>query len=137
MGRTFHLVEWDLEASPKEPNGDMVSIQVRQSQITRQGIRESIASTYGLDSPKQVKQFAHVCTLGIRTFYERIDTKASIGKLDDGDTIVWSQVRRPLLLLYANTLTSHYNYPQGQAFCIGMVLTQCFRKFAGNALKRL
>jgi hypothetical protein len=82
-----------MEASPKEPNGDMVTIQVRQAQMTRQGIRESVATQYGLDSAKQVKQFAHVITLGPRIFYERIDTKASLGKLDDGDMIVWSQVQ--------------------------------------------
>ena len=92
MGRTFRLIEWDLETSPQEPNGDMVSVQVRQGQLTRHGIRECIAKTYGLASPKSVKQYAHFFQVGLRVFYERIDTKETIGKLDEGDIIVWTRV---------------------------------------------
>ena len=93
LGKTVRLVEWDLQESPTETNGDMVSVQVRTGQLTRSGVRECIARAYRLDSVKQVKQLAHWLTVGQRTFYERLDTKASLGTLNEGEIIVWTQVR--------------------------------------------
>jgi hypothetical protein len=94
VGKTFRLVEWDLALAPKEPNGDMVSVQVRTGQISRQGIREAISKAYDLESPKVVKQFAHMFVLHERVFYERVDTRESLAKLHDGDVLVWTKVRR-------------------------------------------
>ena len=42
VGRTFRFVEWDLTLSPKEPNGDMISVQVRTGQMSRQVRAQSI-----------------------------------------------------------------------------------------------
>jgi hypothetical protein len=98
VGKTFRLIEWDLAISPREPNGDMISVQVRQGQISRQGMRDAIAKAYDLSSVKSVKQFAHLFQCHHRVYYERVDTRESLSKLEDGDVIVWTQARRCALV---------------------------------------
>ena len=93
VGKKFRFVEWDLGISPKEPNGDMIAVQVRTGTITRQGMREAICKAYDLPNLKVVKQFAHVVELHNRTFYEHMDTRESLQNLDEGAVIVWTQVR--------------------------------------------
>jgi hypothetical protein len=124
VGKTFRLVEWDLNVSPKEPNGDMVSVQVRKGQLSRQGIRECIATAYSLESAKHVKQFAHVFVTGSRVFYERIDTKEVLGKLDDGDVIVWTQVWSKLIFCTQQGVPSCPQYLQ-QSPQLGLVESAC------------
>ena len=96
VGKKFRFVEWDLGISPKEPNGDMIAVQVRTGTITRQGMREAICKAYDLPNTKVVKQFAHVVELHHRTFYEHMDTRESLQNLDEGAVIVWTQVRQSM-----------------------------------------
>lgn len=93
LGKTVRLVEWDLQESPTEPNGDIVSVQVRSGQLTRTGVRTCIARAYSLESTKQVKQLAHWLQVGPRVFYEQLDNKVALNYLNEGEIIVWSQVR--------------------------------------------
>ena len=95
VGKTFRLIEWDLQASPQDPDGVMVRVTI-SLQLTRSAVRQAVAKAYHLESPKLVKQFAHSFQYNGKVFYERLDSRAAFVDLPDGAVLVWTQVGLPL-----------------------------------------
>ena len=82
-------MEWDLQNSPMQPDGQLVTINLRQ--FTSTGLRTAIATAYKLNSQKQVKQVAHWILIG-PNFYEQMGPEQPLAGLPDNAVIVWSQV---------------------------------------------
>lgn len=109
MGKTFRLIEWDLHASPQEPDGAMVRVTM-PLQLTRGKLRQAVANSYGLESSKGVKQFAHSFVFNAKVFYEKLEDNSAIANLPDGEVLVWTQVclpSHPCIHLAFNYLSRH------------------------------
>jgi hypothetical protein len=85
------MIEWDLQNSPREPDGAMVRVTM-PLQLTRAGMRLAVAKAYGLESSKHVKQFAHTYAFNGKVFYERLEDSAAIVNIRDDAVLVWTQV---------------------------------------------
>lgn len=92
VGKQFRVVEWDIQNSPREPDGACVTINIRATQLNPKGLRTEISKAYRLDSSKQVKQFRHCFVFGPIIFYEQLDNPQAISKLEEGGIIVWTRV---------------------------------------------
>lgn len=91
VGKSFRMIEWDLDKSPQDPDGVMVRVTM-SIKLTRASIREAVAKAYKLESPKLVKQFAHSFPYNGKVFYEKLDSRAAILDLPEGAVLVWTQV---------------------------------------------
>jgi hypothetical protein len=91
VGKTFRMIEWDLQNSPREPDGAMVRVTMPRK-LTRAGMRQAIAKAYGLESSKHVKQFAHTYSFSGKIFYERLEESATLVNINDDAVLVWTQV---------------------------------------------
>lgn len=107
VGKQFRVVEWDIQNSPREPDGPCVTINIRATQLNPKGLRTEISKAYRLDSSKQVKQFRHCFVFGPIIFYEQLDNPQAISKLQEGGIIVWTRAR--LFNLYGVSPVSRVN----------------------------
>lgn len=106
VGKTFRMIEWDLQGSPREPDGAMVRVTM-PLQLTRNGMRHAIAKAYDLETAKSVKQFAQTFAFNGKIFYERLESKGAVTNVPDGTVLVWTQVWMSALLLLVVVLTSN------------------------------
>lgn len=114
VGKQFRVVEWDIQNSPRQPDGACVTINTRATQLNPKGLRTEIAKMYRLDSSKQVKQFRHCYMFGTIIFYEQLDSPQAISKLDEGGVIVWTRVspQQPAIAL-ATSAAAQIQRPAG------------------------